>query len=379
MATDPNRLTLRINGVDFGGWKSQSVNTTIEAAASSFSLDVTESWPGQADPIRIYIGDECEVMIGGECVLTGYVEDVNPSHDGTSRTISISGHSWTVDLTECSCISDTGPLQFKAGQTIKQIAEALCAPYSVSVVCNLTDIKTLPRFVPEVGETVFAAIERLAREEGILVTDDEYGRLVLTRIADAEQGDDLICPGNILRASGKYSGRDRFTEYRVKGQRAGDDQNFGTASTSGAVIEDDDLPRRRVLVIKAERQSDAAACQRRATSEATIRAGRSVNVSVTVAGWRDSKGALYQKNVIHYVRDPQIYCDGYLLAVGVEFTADESGGLISVITLAPPGAYETEPPKVRAASRRGRITKAASVFDRAKGDANFGADAEADE
>ena len=357
MADETNILALRIAGTDYRGWTSVNVTRSIESAASSFSLSVTDVWPDQDDPIRIFCGDECEIVIGDDVVLTGYVEAVTSSHSGRDHSITVTGHSRTIDLVQCSCISDSGsPLQFKAGKTILEIARALARPYGFSaddIICTETNLDTLPRFVPEVGETVYSAIERLAREQSLLITDDALGRLVMTRLGSGK-GVDLIHPGNILSAGSTVDTSDRFSEYRVKGQRVADDGSFGKDTTSEATIEDDDdIARTRVLVLKGEKQMNQDACRKRATWEAVTRAGRSVDVIVTVRGWRDQNGDLYDVNTNHFVQDGVIGIDGYLLASEVAFAHDGQGGALTGIRLAPPGAFEPQAPK----KRKTKITK----------------------
>lgn len=362
MADSDNIVSLRVNDTDFRGWESVSVEHTIEAAASSFSLTLTESWPGQDDPIRVNPGDDCQVFVGDDLLLTGYVEVVTVEHSGQSHTVSVSGHSRTIDLVECSCVSDSGPLQFR-NQTLLQIAQALADPYDVTVTSDLTGWTKIAKCIPEVDATPFAVIEKIAREKSVLVTDDPQGRLVLSQLADV-RGDDLTHPGNILSCSGTFDATGRYTEYRVKGQRAGDDQSFGRdcAGASATIADDDDIPRRRVLTIKGERAMDSGACRRRAIWEAVTRAGKSVAVDVTVQGWRQSDGTLYAPNRLHAVNDAVVGVYADLLAVGVTFSID-GGGMLTTLRLAPPGAYFPEPPAERARSGKKKITAGVRATD----------------
>jgi prophage tail gpP-like protein len=100
-------------------------------------------------------------------------------------------------------------------------------------------------------------------------------------------------------------------------------------------------------VIKAERQMDAAACLNRATWEAVTRAGRSIDISITVRGWRDDDGELHGINLLHDVDAPALFVKGQFLSVSAEFTLDNNGP-ITVFRLAPIGAYEMMPPASRA-------------------------------
>ena len=44
-----NECTLWVNGMIYGGWTAIRINRGIEQLAGSFTLSVTEKWPGQAE------------------------------------------------------------------------------------------------------------------------------------------------------------------------------------------------------------------------------------------------------------------------------------------------------------------------------------------
>lgn len=343
---DKNRAYLTVGTVLHEGWKSLTIERSIEQASASFTMSLTESWPGEPNPIRIKPGMACKVEIGNESVITGYVDSVEIGHDANGHEIVVSGRSKTADLIDCSCVVDkANPGQFK-NRTIKQIAEALAKPYNVEVVCGESDLPKIPKFSVQTGETVFAAIERLAREEAMLVTDDRLGRLLLTRLGDQEVPG-LIHPGNILLANVRCDASQRFSEYIAKGQRAGDDENFGElVSGVSDLVTDPDIERRRVMVLKVEKAVTKAEAKKRAVWEAVTRAGKSAQVEVVVNGWRASDGLLWEPNAICRVTDPVLGVDGQLLIVSVRFSLDEGGQLTSMV-LAPPGAYTPEMPKAK--------------------------------
>lgn len=341
-------LTLQVGPVEHKGWKSVSVESSIEQAVSSFSIAVTESWedePGVTYPGMVYPGDSCEILIDDDVILTGWIDAPEIGHSADDHTITATGKSKTCDLVACSC---RPPYQFKK-RTLGQIATALCGPYGITVEDLTGNTDLIKRFSPETGESPFAAIEKLARDAQALVTDTPAGLLQLTR-AGTSRGPGFTHPGNILRASILTDISGRFSEYRVKGQTVGDDENYGSVSAhpyADAEDSEDVVGRYRLKVIKGERQMNPAACKRRAIWEAVTRAGKSIAVRVTVWGWRDADGDLYQKNRIYPVTDPVLGVDADLLAVRVNYTFDRNGKFTH-LTLAPPGAYETIEPVTRA-------------------------------
>jgi len=355
-------LTLTTGGYAYEGWTSVSVTRSVEQAVSTFSVSLA------ADPtdLPIRVGEPCEIDIGSTRVITGYLDIYSPGHGATNHEINVTGRSRTCDLVDCSIVTE--PPQFK-NRTLTDIASVLAAPYGVTVVDAAGLDTVIPRFVTETGESPFSAIERLARDQAVLVTDDEEGRLVLCRIPDlALDPPTLEHPGNILSASLTADASGRFTEYRVKGQTVGNDETFGE-SVAGveSLVEDDDLSRYRCLIIRGEKAMSPADAKRRATWEAVTRAGRSAQVEVSVRGWRDQYGALWTPNTIAHVKDPVIGVDADLLVVSVTFSYYDWGQRTS-LTLAPPGAYLPEPPiEQRRTGRKRKVTSGIAPWKELEG------------
>ena len=341
MTTDRDKLTLTTGGYEYSGWEAVSVTRTLEEACSSFSLALTEDVDAAGDAIRPRPGDECTIDIGSSRVVTGYVDAVTMAHDGTSHTLEVTGRSKTQDLVDCSIVTE--PFQYR-NRTMTDIATVLAAPYHVTVTDEEGIENTIPRFVCETGETPFDAIERLARDQAVLVTDNEYGELVLTTVGQLELPP-LAHPGNILSARLTADASQRYSHYTVKAQTVGDDDNFADVVAGiDALIEDDDLRRYRALVIRGERAMSAAAAKKRAVWEAVTRAGRSAQVEIAVQGWRGPDNVLWEVNGLTWVTDAVIGVDAVLLTIAVTYSYDSSGQRTTML-LAPPGAYLPEPPK----------------------------------
>lgn len=357
MTRDPNKAYLEVGDIRHEGWLSVFIQRSIEQAAAQFNVSLTETWPGQPNPIKVHPGDPCKVLIGDDVIVTGYVDAAQLAHDARSHTVSISGRSKTSDIIDCSCVaSRSKPKQWGPNRaTVLQIARDVCRDYHVDVLTDIADLKPLPRgYKAEIGARAFDVIEQVCREQRLLVTDTRAGELFLTRVG-SQPGPSFIHPGNILSSSLRANVAGRFTEYVVKAQTAGDDDNWGTSS-AGVESRVEDLGvinRFRLLVIKGEKQMDKARAKWRADWEAVTRAGRSCQVEITVAGWRDDEGQVYDVNRLSPVLDPVIGVDAKLLAVGVAYNLSDKEGQITRISLAPPGAYEPELP--RRAKAHGKI------------------------
>src|SRR5690606_29971045 len=103
MTDDHNRVSLTVDGVDYAGWKEVEISAGIERQARDFRLVVTWRWPGsESKPLRIRHGARCEVRIGVDLVLTGYVDATPIRYDKHAITTSVNGRSLTQDLIDCS-------------------------------------------------------------------------------------------------------------------------------------------------------------------------------------------------------------------------------------------------------------------------------------
>lgn len=360
MTDDRNRVRLLVNGTDFGGWKSVGIAAGIDRQARDFDLSVTDRWPGSDVPRRIAPGDACQVFIGADLVLTGYVDGTPISYDAKSVTVGVKGRSKTADLVDCSAIHEPG--QFK-GRKVEQIAAELAAPYGVAVVAAVDTGAAIADHQIQQGESVFESIDRMLKLRALLSTDDADGRLVLTRAGSARAATDLVVGENLLTGSASLDCKDRFSEYRIKGQRTADgagdeDEDAGddgggpdigaftadAAATSqvAAVHADTGIKRKRVLVIVADGQPDGGTARERARWEAAHRAGKSFETSYTVQGWRQADGRLWVPNELVRVRDPIIGFDLEMLISAVSYSLSESGS-VTTLTVAPKAAYELLP------------------------------------
>jgi prophage tail gpP-like protein len=149
--------------------------------------------------------------------------------------------------------------------------------------------------------------------------------------------------GTLLSASASYDYKDRFSHYRVKGQRAGSDEAPPETAAHGlAEALDPGVKRYRPLIVIAEDQGDSGSLTVRANWEATVRCGRSRRATLRVQGWRDAHGQLWAPN-----RRVRIECDWLRLAdemlVASVRLRQDAGGTVTDLEVADPDAFTPEP------------------------------------
>lgn len=338
---DKNAVTLSVNGLDYCGWKKVSISAGIERQARDFRLGVTWRWPGQAVEIPVRQGDRCEVRIGEDLVLTGWVFSTPVNYDSRSVERSVSGRSLTADLVDCSAVNEPGQWR---GQSVQKVVQALASPYGIKVLSEVPETTKLADHSIEPGETAFESIDRLLTLSRLLSTDDAQGRVVIIKPGSAGRAVDRLELGqNILTGSAELDFSGVFSEYRVTGQRSGTDTEFGAqASEVKSSVSDPRAARRRVLLIHESGQMTPDLAQARANWERGSRMGKALTLHYKVQGWRQSNGALWLANMIVHVVDPLVGLDRDMLISEIEYVLDESG-TVANITVGPPDGFDPEP------------------------------------
>lgn len=331
-----NACELRAAGRIYGGWKDIEIQRGLEQLAGTFSLQVTERWPGQPAPRPIRCGEPVTVTIDGEPVVTGYVEGARPGFDAKNTWYGVSGRDRTGDLIDCSAVFKSG--QWK-GASLARIAVDLVAPFGIAVVvgerARSRADKAIGSFRLEEGETVFDALDRAARLAAVMVWTDGLGRVVID-LPGARRAETALVEGdNILRVDAELSWAERFSDYIVKGQARGKHDSRGTAR-------DPVVPRYRPLVILAEDEADGVTAQQRADWERTVRQGRANRATIRVQSWRQGgdAGALWAPGLRVPVTSPTLRLDAEMLIASVTYLKNEQDGTVCELEIADPRAFD---------------------------------------
>lgn len=335
------KVFLRVNGREWGGWTSVRISAGIDRLARDFNVAITRRWPGShEDTLPIKNGDKVEVLIGGDLVITGWVEALPLRYDANTKTMGIVGRSKTADLIDCSAV----PLQ-QSGATLYGVASALAKPFGIQVVDEGAPQTALIDVQPEHGETVVDCLNRLLGQIQTLAYDDEQGRLVLGRVGQVKTATALVLGENILSSDSERSVRERFSSYLVTGQRPGTDDDFGE-TTIAAIRQrsyDSGITRYRPYTIQQSGAVTMNSCQARCEFEAKQRAALTRETNYTVQGWRQGNGELWKPNRVVAVYDPfNGFNNEALVIAEVTYRQDDSGTLAE-LRVGPAEAYLPEP------------------------------------
>jgi prophage tail gpP-like protein len=348
---------LLIDGKAYEGWTGLRVTRGLERCAADFDLAATTRWPGQEEDWRILPFAACQLVLGQDVVITGYVDLVESTMDATTHTIRVAGRSKTADLVDCSSLIEGGEFR---DSSFAAICAAVAAPFGVAVKDPArAGQRPIPAEAADQTETAFAFLERLSRMAGLLLTDDAEGALLLGRLSEKRASGVLKLGLNVKAATVTLDAERRFDRYIVRGQAPGaasynsgvdaegnEGVRPGTRPQPGisGVVRDEKVPRYRPFVMQAEGEGSGDDARARALWQARRDAAESVLVKLTVPGWRQEDGRLWQVNERIPVILPALGLDGEeLLVSAVSHSLTNRAGAQTILTLAPPDAFTPEP------------------------------------
>lgn len=338
-----NKVTLKVGGFQYNGWTDVQIGLSLKAIAGTFSIGLTEKWPCQKTVWPIQAGEFCELFIGNDPVISGYVDIVDSQYDANVHSLIVSGRDKTGDLVDCTVDPQT---LYK--QTYGQIIRSLVKPYGIEVIDETDTSKVLPRLVLEPGDTVFSVLDQIARAGGFCLISSGTGQLLVTTAqAAATCSGSLELGVNILKASCRRDFSNLYSQIIVSSQISGESANkYDVLSTQPKAelkrnqtqSSASQITRYRPLRIIAETQSDAARCLQRAQWEVAHREAEAFELSVTVQGWRQVDGKLWRPNTLIKVVDSLMRVNETLLISDVRFNLSDSGTTTD-LTLQPQAAF----------------------------------------
>jgi prophage tail gpP-like protein len=345
-------VSLVVFGNRYRGWERVRVSRSMETIASSFEMAVTDRWAERNEPWPIGEGDECKVYVGGarpeNQVIAGFIDtrelEIGP---GTSSTV-VTGRDASGDLVDCSALLDAW--EFKNVSPF-DLAKKICAPYDVGV--SMQPGLALPEITApskgklsiDPGDTAFSALEKICRLAGVLLIPDRQGNIVISRAASTRCATQIVEGKNLIKGKATYSTQKRFHRYLVLGQHKGSDSFHGSnsAGVKGSSTDQNVERRARTLVVIPEVPLTNDQAKRRAEWECASRSARADTATVTVQGWTQQDGSLWDINTLVKVKSPTLKIDGELLISSVVYSLSREGGTTVELSLKNPGAFDTVP------------------------------------
>lgn len=336
-------LTLLVGGAQLSGWDDVRVTLGIERCPNDFDITMTERFPGELAGARtvVNVGDACDVMIGTDLVIRGYVDRFVPSIGPGQHTIQISGRGRCCDLVDCAAEWPGG--QISASSALG-VAQKLCDPYGIKATCLTDPGIPIPTMVLNNGETAFEIIERVCRFSALLAYEGADGNLILSRVGTHKAASGFQEGINAENASMTYSADQQFSEYLVVRMSMDVLQDAGDAGNVVETVTNPNIKRHRRRVIVAEGgDMGADIAKQRAQWECSRRFGRAAQLRLTTDSWRDSVGVLYTPNTLVDIAFPTLKAPQRTWLISeVTYRRGESGTACDLVIM-PPEAFQPEP------------------------------------
>jgi prophage tail gpP-like protein len=340
-------LTLTLNGQAISGWTDIRITRGVERLPSDFSIGMTDLYPDDLAKLQINPGDACTVSLGGDLVITGYVDRVIPSFSADQHSIRVMGRSKCCDLVDCSAEWPGGQI---SGSTALGIAQKLASVYSIGnggipVTSSVADLPIIPQFNLMLGETAAEVIERISRFSALLVYDLPDGSLLLSRLSSTQAAGGFTEGQNVQEASIEFSMDQRYSNYVAFMQALNVLEDIGDAGNQLINAADPNCNRHRQLDMICEAAGGGIeVVELRASWEASRRAGRSKGVRIKTDSWRDAAGTLWTPNTMATVSLPSLKLVSDFMCIGeVTYSRNGDSGTTAELVLMEANAFVPEP------------------------------------
>jgi prophage tail gpP-like protein len=346
-------VELLIGGKVHRDWSSYEIDSDVLTPADGWavSLGLNE---GKIPP-DVVEGAPVKVLVGGELVLTGYVDDIDHSVSKTSHTFSMSGRDLAADLVDCSAPIFTAKLV-----SLQQVASKITSLFRIKaplIDADLTRVREKISIEP--GDTAWDALARAAEANGLwpwfepdgtlVVGGPDYSTPVVATLILRRDGDG----NNVLSLAKHNSMNGRYSKVTVYGQTPGTDTEQGKPNQHGAWSDDGVIRHRPKIVVDHECDSPAV-CRDRAHKIISDSRLNGLTLSAVVQGHRIAEGQLWKPmQRIHVISEPH-EIDGVFFLMTRKFTRNRHDGTRTALTLKEDGVWVIDAHPHKNQHRRGK-------------------------
>ncbi|MDC7787960.1 Mu P family protein [Rhodoplanes sp. TEM] len=385
------RIALHLDGEVYDQWSAAEIGRDLGDLSGAIRLELRDpeasaaTWPyaslveAMASPAP---GLAATVTIDDEPVLVGWVDDVDTEAGEDGCRVTIAGRDKAGDLIDCAA-QPKGPSEYK-GLLLDALVRKLVEPFGLAVKVEVDVGEKFDRAVIDAGETVRSAIEKWARQRAVLVVSDGVGGIVLTRSGKTRGPGDLVFPGNVIRSAGRFSWRERFSDYFVQSQAEKGQKLDRTAAPldaraapqaepvkpdkaaeeAGVIItghyKDQAVGRWRPHVSPSRTTTYKAPAKTVAEWMARTAKAKSRVIEHTAKGFRGPSGGLWKPNQLVFVDDAYAGVRRDMLVRGVVYGFDDQDGETTRLALVGAQAFDLLPEGDSEQDKGGTLDKTAA-------------------
>ena len=333
--TEEDAAVFYVNNKIYEGFKDIRLSRSLTSLTGSFEIVLVDKWMTEKKDFELKPGLEIACKIGKKPVYKGYIDKFEIKLGASSRNLTISGRDKTGDLVDCSHI---GRNEFN-NMKLEAIARELVKPFGIDVIIFASTGDPFTKFTITQGDSVFQALEKLAKQRNLLLTSSPEGNLVFEKKGIIRSSTELIEGINIKSAAISLDNTERFSQYQVKSQAIGILGEPTDSTQAKGTATDEGIDRYRPLVILNENQGDGKTAQQRAQWEASLRSAKACTVNVVTVGWTQRLGELWATNQVVHIDCRSIGIKQDMLISKVNFELSPNGK-ITELELIRPDAFE---------------------------------------
>lgn len=334
-------VTLVIDGERISDWQEVSITRGMEVMPPQCQLALTFAAPGHELNLPDFAS--CEVYVGQDLLITGYVQRTTISVSARSHQIVLTVAGRCQDLVECSAITADRTQQVNDA-SIKMLADALCGPLGVQVVLEGSAGPVLPRVNVSMTDRVWDVLDSNARYAAKILIEDEAGRLVITDVGTTAMSSGFDEGINLESASFTFDASIRYSDYIAANNANQQFLDLGPLNTLEGDVHDDEVPRVRPLVVVSNLAMESKSfAVEQAKYEFARRVGRSQVLHIQTADWRDTAGKLWTINSLIEVELPSLLFDRQQMLISEVTFVRGLQGQHANVTLMPPSAFTVAP------------------------------------
>ncbi|WP_316191606.1 phage baseplate assembly protein [Bradyrhizobium sp. SZCCHNRI3018] len=325
-------VTVQAGGGLWAAWRRVMVRASFKDAARTFQIEAAAEPGGAATAWTFKAGTDVAILFDGSLVCRGYVDRYQPRLSEHNRAdITISGRSKSQDFIDSSAVHDTG--QFK-DKTPQEIAAAL-DKFGVGIATD-QQLDKVPIYRITPGETAFRCLEKLCREQGVFPVGQADGSIKITKGGQQRHAGALIEGQNIKAIEADHNWSGRHSDVVVRGQKPyghGED-----ALQIEGIARDAEVGRYRPVIVFHDGDTDKKRAKKRAKTRRDREAGNSLKAYVTVQGFADEGGTLWEPGNTVFVDSDFADVHQDMAIESVEWSQDRKDGSLSILSLVDPRA-----------------------------------------
>lgn len=274
----------------------------------------------------------CYLYHNGVLLLTGYILSIKFHSKKVKQLVSISGYSLPGFLNDCNIASNqsvdtaidtVGNLKWKTaiprpygyslqndGLSLRQIAEKLLAPFKLQIVINssVSDLmdEVFEETTAKATESVANYLTDLAAQKNIIITHDEKGNVVFTRVStnlvpilDFNISEQQTIPAVEMELD--FNGQAMHSQITVFKEKDPDEENAAENTVSNPYVPFVFRPRTIIQNSGTDVDTLLAAKNARAVEL------RALQLNVSVNQWEDKNGNIIKPGNTLSMVNPEIY------------------------------------------------------------------------